>query len=65
MRIEHVTYTVKLTLGQYENEELSVTISQGVDGDSSGDEMITEARRICIQNSTHMKKKAMKKKQEQ
>lgn len=61
MKITSVTYEIKRTLAQYEHEMLSVTVTQSVDEDKTGDEMMSEARRVAVSHTTE----ALRRKREQ
>ena len=56
MKTNSVTYTIRIKLGDYQFEELSATVEQDIENEVSGDELMSEARRICVQNSTPKKK---------
>jgi len=61
MQVSTVTYEIKRTLAQYEHELLSVTVTQSVDEDKTGDEMMAEARRVAVSHTTE----ALRRKREQ
>lgn len=58
MKVSQVTYEIKRTLGQYEHELLQVVITQDLEGNKSGDEMMKEARRVAVSHTTEQLKKA-------
>jgi hypothetical protein len=62
MKTTSVTYGIRLTLAQYEHEEISVTVQQSIEDERTGDELAKEARRIALSHTTkHLKKQAVKK----
>lgn len=58
MKVTQVRYEIKRTLGQYEHELLEVVVTQDLEGNKSGDDMMKEARRIAVTHTTEQLKKA-------
>jgi hypothetical protein len=58
MKATSVTYEIRLTLGQYQHEQLSCTVEAETGKEEDPDKMMQEARRVCIANSTNELKKA-------
>lgn len=53
-----VKYQIRLSLGQYEHEELSVELSSSVESYSSPEDLMTRAIRIVQRNTTKARLKA-------
>lgn len=66
MKVTQCTYTCRLTLGQYQHEELSATVEPELGEVINGNDLMREARKICLSNSTQSltKKKDKKGSQE-
>lgn len=52
MKCTLVRFELKKNLGQYESETLTAEVSADLEEDKTGDQLMGEARRICVQNST-------------
>lgn len=58
-KTNEVRYSARLTLGQYEHEELYCSLSPELDEPVDALELMKEARKISLSNSTMALKKAM------
>lgn len=56
MKVTQVTYSMRVSLGQYQHEELSCTVEASQDEVKTGDEMMNEARKVCVDNTTESRK---------
>lgn len=56
--VSEAKYTIRKTLGQYEHEELSLTITQDNENPVTGEELLAEARRACVSQTTEAKRRA-------
>lgn len=52
MKTASVTYSCRLTLGQYQHEELSVTLEPEPGEVVAGDELLRKAREFVSKNTT-------------
>lgn len=52
MRITKVSYSIRKSLGQYEHEEMTAEVCPELDEDVSGEELMKEARAVCVSNLT-------------
>lgn len=62
MKVAEVRATIRKNLGNYEHEEFTAVIVSDEDSEDTADEMMAEARRICVQHTTAYLK-AVKEKQ--
>jgi len=52
-----VTFTLRVTLGAYQHEELTATVEPLPDEFIDGADLMREARRVCLSNTTARLKK--------
>lgn len=52
MIVSKVTYLLRKNLGDYQHEELSAEVTADIEKPESGEDMMREARRVCVQNTT-------------
>lgn len=60
MPITEVSYTIRLTLGDYQHEELSAkyTLDPTTELGVTADKMMSEARKVCLEKTTAYLNKA-------
>lgn len=52
MYVSEVRYSLRLTLGDYQHEELEAKVLNDPDDLATGDEMMKEARRVVVSQTT-------------
>lgn len=53
MKVGQVRFVMRKSIGQYEHEELECVLVPDAEGDEkSAEEMLREARRVVVQNTT-------------
>ena len=56
MKCVSVTYTQRRVLGQYEHEDISVTLTPDADEQVTAEALMAEARRVVVQATTQFLK---------
>ena len=56
MIVSEVTYTVRRNLGNYQHEELSATVVHDADDPKPGQDMMAEARIVCVISTSEKRK---------
>jgi len=64
MIVKSATYLIRLNLGNYQHEELSVTLEQEIDEQSTPEKLLERAR-LAVQSQTASKRKKEKGQDEQ
>ena len=50
-------FAIRRTLGQYEHEELEITLAIGIESDITAEQLMAKARKVCVENTTEALKK--------